>query len=514
MLLRVTAWIPSVSKAAYRWLEVTTLLAILALAAYLRLANLRDNPGWYTDEATHLDIALHLLRGQTQYLAINQSTLLFARLPLFEWMLAGLLALGGEPMSTLRAFTATCGVGSVVALYAVLRRISRDVVLALFAALLLAIYPPAVLYSRFGFSYNLLTPLALLALLGMGEYADTQRRRWLALAALAVGLGAVSDLLMLSFVGPLVIVVIARRWKDALWAAPLAALPLSLYAALMLITAPRAFLFDAHHTLFRLNTLTLPQQLAALADNAAVLLTQEPWFAAGLFGLFLFRPARLRWLSLLLCLLPLIQLGRTAALYSLSFYYLIPFLPFVALGVAALAHHGAEFGVGALAPVLRVEARTPNWRMLIIGALVAAPFVASVKDTLDQVEQGFVTAIDPFLIDPADARAAARFINHSVAEEEVVIASPAMAWLIHARAADFQMAVAADGHAAVHLPASLPVDRFAFDPRLSRARFVVVDNLWRNWAAVHVPAVAEMIHEVETWPLVFQAGEIEVYQRR
>jgi muconolactone delta-isomerase len=40
---------------------------------------------------------------------------------------------------------------------------------------------------------------------------------------------------------------------------------------------------------------------------------------------------------------------------------------------------------------------------------------------------------------------------------------------------------------------------------------VVVDNLWRNWAVFTVPGVDEMLEQVTTWPLLFQAGEIEVY---
>jgi hypothetical protein len=66
-----------------RSLEVLALTLILIFGAYLRLNNLPDNPGWYTDEATHLDIARQLLQGRTQYLAVTQSTLLFGRLPLF-----------------------------------------------------------------------------------------------------------------------------------------------------------------------------------------------------------------------------------------------------------------------------------------------------------------------------------------------------------------------------------------------------------------------------------------------
>jgi hypothetical protein len=79
------------------------LFLILALAAYLRLANHADNPGWYTDEGTHLAIAGQLLRGRIQYLAVNQSTLsrtisrrtaspsirVFRRRALWSWTTSG-----------------------------------------------------------------------------------------------------------------------------------------------------------------------------------------------------------------------------------------------------------------------------------------------------------------------------------------------------------------------------------------------------------------------------------------
>ena len=237
------------SKRVWRFLEVVALCLILALAAYLRLANIADNPGWYTDEGTHLDIAQNLLRGRVQYLAINQSTLMFAKLPLFELLLTGLLGTVGqaiEPMAdicTLRALTGVLGVVSVGLLYWVVRRTQqgRDPALALLAALMLAIYPQAVVYNRFGFSYNLLAPLVLLAGLGCWEYLASVRRRWLVLAALTIGLGGASDLWMFALVAPLALVVLKRNWRDLLWSLPLVLLPFGLYAAVMLATAPQAF---------------------------------------------------------------------------------------------------------------------------------------------------------------------------------------------------------------------------------------------------------------------------------
>ena len=493
-----------------RFLELVALILILILAAYLRWANLADNPGWYTDEATHLNIAQHLIQGRVQYLAINQSTLLVARPPLFELWLAVWLKFFGTGMLALRALTGLLGVISVALLYGVVSWTGGGRRPALLAALLLAIYPPAVLYSRFGFSYNLLTPLLWLTYLGLWRYLDgTKRRRWLVLASLAIGFGAISDLWMFSLIIPALVVIAIRNWRDVLWSLALMLLPFGLYAAVELITAPHAFLFDLNFTLLRLNQIPLSDQLSTLANNYTMLLSQDSWLVLGLAGLWLLRPLRSQRLSLLLLIAPTVLLGRTVALYSLSFYYMIPLLPFVALGLAALLDRGAAF-VSQL-----LSARLPRrFRFSLYAALsiaVALPFVASTVSLLNQVQASFNTAIDPFLIQPADARQAAEFVNQQTQAADVVIASPGVAWLLQSNAADFQMSIAVTGRATPHLPANMPADRFVFNPDYTRARMVIVDNLWRNWAAPNVAGVSDMLRDVETWPRVFRAGAIEVY---
>lgn len=483
--------------------EKLCVLLILVLAAYLRLTHLAHNPGWYTDEATHLNIAQHLLRGQTQYLAISQSFLLFGRMPLFEWLLAGALALGGDGMTTLRMLTGALGVATVGLLYGATRPLSRR--LALLAALLLALYPPAILYSRLGFSYNLLAPLVLLVWWGLRGYWNSREsapglnpRWWLALAGLALGLGLLSDLWMGVMLGPVILLTLLRRWQDTVWVLPLAAWPVAVYALLQLAGAPHAFLFDLHYTLNRLNAIPLTQQAAVLEENIAVLLRQNGWLGLSLAGLVIGRQPsdvrnRARYLCLGLLLWPIIILGRTVALYSLSFYYMIPLWPLVALGSAMLIE------------------RLAHWRWWL-ALVVAVSFMVWLPATARQIYTGFVTPIDDFLINPADAHAAAQFANQHSDTDDVIIASPAVAWMLTGHAADFQMAVAATGQATVHLPANIPADRFVFDPRVENARYVIVDNLWRNWAGVQMLAVAAMMQTVAQWPIAFQSGEIVVYR--
>ena len=109
-----------------RWLEPLAVVLILLLAAYLRPANVAANPAWYTNEGTHLDIARHVLHRRMQYLAIDQSWLLFSRMPLFEILLSSAALIGGVSMLTLRTVTACLGVITVAVLYFTARQTSCE----------------------------------------------------------------------------------------------------------------------------------------------------------------------------------------------------------------------------------------------------------------------------------------------------------------------------------------------------------------------------------------------------
>lgn len=318
---------------------------LLALAGLLRLASVTDRPGWYTDEGTQLEIAGNWRAGEARYFALRGSTLLVARLPAFPGLLAAAENVFGAGMQTLRALTGTLGILTVAALLAGLsygqhRWAGASDSLPWLAAGALALYPAAVLYSRLGFSYNLLAPLSVMLVLALWRYAETRRRAWLALAALIAGLGLVSDLWAGALVAPLVVVAVWRRPTEVLWALPLAALPFALYAAASFAAAPADFLFDARFTLLRLSALPLAEQPGVLADNILHIAQADPLFLIGGLGLLTLRPAGLRAAAAATFALPLLLLGRAVALYSLSAYYLIPLYPLAALGGAALVVQG------------------------------------------------------------------------------------------------------------------------------------------------------------------------------
>lgn len=473
-----------------RWLEPTLLLLIVILAAALRLWRVAETPGWFTDEGTHLEIARHLANGRIQYLSVTQSVLLFARLPLFEWLLAGTVRLFGLGMETLRGVTAVLGTASVVLLYALLRDVSKDRWLALTAALLLAVFPAAVVYSRFGFSYNLLVPLVLTAVWGLYRYGAGQKSG-LAWAAAAIGLALITDLWALSLLPILLIVVAWRRWRDLAWALPLALLPLGVYTAVSLLTVPAAFWFDWQFTLSRV-TLPLPAQLQNLALNAVTLLSQSGWLTLGIAGLFALKPAKLQTLAWLFLLLPFLVIGRTAALYSLSFYYTIPLLPWAAVGSAALLRYGR-----------------PRWAVWLLAIFLLG---SSTWLLGSQVQGRLETAVDPFLLPAADAEAAAAYLNAHLQPDDLTILSPTLAWLVNGRVADFQLAASAMGEQPPHIPANLPAERQLFTADYRQARYVVIDPLWHSWATFNVPGAATIMADVAHWPLVFESGSTQVYE--
>jgi hypothetical protein len=486
------------------------LMAVLGLAAYLRLAHIGDNPGWYTDEATHLLIGQQLLKGRSQYLAINQSTLLFARLPLFEWLLAGMGSLFGLNMFTLRVFTAVLTLLTLILLTLIVWRTSRCRSLALLTALLFAIYPQAVIYDRFSFSYHLLTPLFLIALTAGWHYWQTSQPRYLIAFSLTAGLATLCDLWAITLLPLLGLIVWRRQWRDLWWSLPLALLPFGVYTAVSLLTYPAAFIFDLQFSLFRANAISLPAQMHTLAHNVTTILTQDVWFTLGLIGLFLMPSLPLRRLCLLFLLLPLVIIGRTAALYGLSSYYLIPVQPLIAWGMAHLLHQSWPL-------VWRTtSAGLTRWPTAVaftaLLTLLLIPFIITIQSLNRQIQDRFVLPIDPFLINPQDARRTAAFLQPHLTANDMVIASPTIAWLLPAQTADFQLAVAANGQATPHLPANIPPDRYVFDPGYQNASFIIIDNLWRNWGLPNVPTLAAITQEIETnWPLVYQSGDIAVY---
>ena len=488
-------------------------LVVLGLA--LRLPNIAASPGWDGDEGYNLDIAWHLARGQAQFFALRYA---FVQHPIgFYALLAPLVAWLGRELwvARLLAAVATATAGGLVYLAGPLTGSRRSGVLA---GLCLATAPVAVLYGRLAYTYDLLLLWTCLTLVLVLAWDATGERRYLLGAAGAAALGTLTDqegAALALFVA--LVALPARRRAAVVLACALA--PAALVSLWFFASMPEVALADWGASVLRLSTGTEAIQgagggpataLARWFVNYLHLLRVEWWFPAGVAGLFAIRPALARRRALSL-----------AILLALPIFALRELEPFFRTGVPLLAP--LSWGAGALLDAgIVVSFRTYSrpgasvrWSAILVTTLmVLLPLGLEIGRSVGALATGFQTSLDWALVtDPAEATAAAGFVNARTAPDDVVITSPHVGWLYRAPVADFFQSIARDGEPVAFYPANIPARRFAFDPSEGHARYAVVDRFWQRWAA-ESPVVARHLLRIERWTLEWRgSGGTRVYRR-
>lgn len=220
----------------------------------------------------------------------------------------------------------------------------------------------------------------------------------------------------------------------------------------------------------------------------------------GFIGLFFVKQPQARSIFITVVFVPIIISGRTIALYNLSAYYMIPLLPFFCIGVATLLY----YGISRLSFSVRVESKL---YVLCIVILTLPTCLQLIHD----VTMGFTVGIEHFLIAKSEAEQVRSVINAYAKADNLIITSPTLAWMFDTQVTDFQISSLTDDDS-VHFPQSLYPSRFIHNIDYTTAEFAIVDNLWRDWGAVHMSPVADMLRNIQTWTLIFETDNIQVYQ--
>lgn len=507
------------------------LFAIFVLAAFLRLYNLRINPGWYTDEGTDLDIARNLLTGEIRYFALTDSTMLVARPLTMHLILVGLFRLfHSTDILVFRILAVSCNLFTLLIMGTWGRRI-WGTGLALLAALMFAIFPNAILYGRMGFSYNLLQPLFLILIFALWEFEQSRKMRWLVVAAVSTALGLSINLLTLAPIVFMVLFLLLRAPRHILWALPASLSLFGLYSGVMLSRAPEAFCFDLSFTVSRFSA-GLPLQIAQLTWYYKELLEFNFWFPLGLVGYFLIQDTARRRYFTYYFLFSLFFVIRSTPVTGQGFYLLLPLLPLVSFGVAvfmvqAFRFTFAMFKADFEALWSHLETRwlkrsgyEPIWRprlkaiavSLLLIFIVVTPLLAVLGEDFFSVYWTILDQPEGVTRSVEDAETLITFLNQRLTHDDIVLTSPQIGWALNARVADFQQSVAYVGGDTIHFPSDVPRNRFLYDITPENADYVVVDDLWRGWAARNIEAVREMLETVQTWSVIYEAGEYQVYQ--
>lgn len=486
--------------------ERLVLLALLAIAAWVRLAHLSDNPGWDGDEGYNWSIAVNLAAGQVERFGLQYTFV--DHPPLFYVLGAAIYKLWPGDLLTLRTLSALCGVGTVGALYGLGRRIGGPR-LALATGVIYALWPQAVLQDRWAYTYNLLAfmvALLLWALLAqptsVGEQAGSavsgRSLRWALGCGVLLGLAMATD----QEAAALLLALVPILWWEggaalAMGLIGAAAAPL-VYLGWLLIDRPGAFLFDLRHTAGRLGQGSTAEQVLSLPQRLAHLTSFDPLITLGLLGLA-FLPRRLggRRLACRLGVAGLLVLALKVRDPNPYLRSAIPLLPCSALGLGLAACRFLD--------AIRRRARLVR-RLLGLVALLTLLY------DLGQAYGRYSTAIPASLPRSThEARLLATWVNGRVQAGDLVIAMPQIAWLLHCRTAELLESVAATGRGTAFYPDGLGSGRFVYDPRLDAARLLIVDRFTRLWIADHPDERALVRRAEATWPRVWVGGEYNVY---
>jgi hypothetical protein len=286
-----------------------------------------------------------------------------------------------------------------------------------------------------------------------------------------------------------------------------------------------AFLSDAIFTLSR-TTSSLELQLARVLVHYHGGFTWDIWFAFGSIGLLLLPTRRSRGLIVGLYVCTLLFIMRTVSIGGLGYYFLVPLQPFVAIGIGSLVVQGFPHFIHQFETDLHSwlvdrlpTLRRRRWVVVLINSIlvftfVISPLLISFYQTLG-LDSLPLTRLESsgMFASPESATDATSYVNDHTSTNDVVLASPSIAWQIQANAADFQMAVLATGVDSYHMPGDIPASRFRFDPSLANASYVVLDPLWRGWASEAMPEVAAMVLTIESeWILEQSFGEFDVFR--
>jgi hypothetical protein len=384
--------------------------------------------------------------------------------------------------------------------------------------------------TRWGYSYIQLALLGLLCLGALYQYLQAGHQlRWLLVASALAGIAAFSDYEGVAWILLVALVAVwppRRTWREI---GLILAISFGIPLAGILICAafaPGLVITDLGTTLVRSSGGNPVTQLILLLLNYAHFLSADPWLLLGVVGLFLV-PARSRGLLL----------GAAAVLgfvvlkvreIGLSLHTVVPLLPLLALGAGSIL----DLGVGYLYSWLI------GWLSIVVGpqreklsrmvatvvvfiVLVSPVTMVGVTDLAGFEGGTFTTRQDAILGSPTDAQAAASYVFSHAHNGDLILASPEVAWIFDSpskapttEGADILQTLAENGQSAAFYPAGIPSWRWTYSVSMSRARYVIVDNLIRQLAMPgQMPGLARLLKQAESWHLVFSSGQYAVYEQ-
>jgi hypothetical protein len=489
---------------------------VLILSFHFRTKKILYSPGWLRDEGTYLEVARRIGKGQLQMGAVNITFVgpNMTHPPLYFTLANIFLKIKQADMYSFRQFNAFLGVLATLLLFFLGYEAGRyrkpedpptlyAELLGLLSAFIFAIHPDAVLYNRMGLPYNLYMVEVIIFAWFMLKYIRSREFIWCLGACIIASIALLSVYYSVVFIPFLFIIILLMKKPKHFWALVCVPVPLIFFLS---------FLASGHIPGFW-DDITALQRASGAGSLYVTLYHYHDFFQTGIsyfigmLGLVLLKRKSAGWsLFFLFFLIIHIVLRREDTIIKFVHYPVIPILPLVAVGCAALTLR-AWYGLADLSPV----------SLLIIPILFAFWF------SISQVKHGiygrFYTPLSELGMNKncIDAFKTADFLNDYVKSDDLVIATTTMWPLINSRAADLPQSLAFEGERVDFYNHHFSRERFLFSPSLKKTDFVVLDYFTDQWRksppdSYHGPLVRAIKMIEEHWKLVFTQGEYRVYK--
>jgi 4-amino-4-deoxy-L-arabinose transferase-like glycosyltransferase len=486
--------------AKIKWL----LVAVVVLAAFLRLYHLGTNPLWYTDEANYIGVADFLWKGEVRYGAILYpfATEQLPQPVLFFFLNGIFLRALGVSMFSARLLSALLGIGAIFPLYAIGKRTGGSTV-GLLAAFLFTVHFYSVLFLRWGMPYNLSMFFNILTLYFVVGYEDSKRSGMLLAAAGAAGLSAISSFFGIAAVLFVWLYAAIKDTRRCWRAIAISIAPLVLFMLWGLSQRGGAFLRDLVGLFIQMTPqgTSAVEQAQIFAQAALRFASYDFIYYFGIVGLLLW--------------------GGRGRIISIFFLFLIP-LVIKKQGLDPSVKYNAPtylfciyLGLAYLMVRVYEIAKQQNARRLLVAAfalILAAMTAMRIYQVSTHIASGYESVGSVRSI--PDARALADYVNGRTMPSDYVIAPERVYWLLRCRTANLYQAVAHDtGGTTWHYHIS--ATRYAFDCSYKNAKFIILD--YTDRAIILHPSnpnmdyIPRMMQE-EGWKLVKEIGEYQIFQ--
>ncbi|MCD6386034.1 hypothetical protein J7M23_09700, partial [Candidatus Sumerlaeota bacterium] len=379
---------------------------------------------------------------------------------------------------------------------------------ALVALAVFSFHSECVVFGRMIFPYNLYMLLGFIVFFLSIEYLHRPERVFIFTASIMATFAIFSVYYAISIVVFLgVVIIYQRRWSHLVFLLiPCGALALFLLLNKIFHSPDFAEDFNA------LRQAARPGSFVFTLIHYREFFESNPLHIVGTLGLLFIPQRKIRWFSVLFVLLALYPVMRKAdTIIKFVNYPVIPVLPFMAMGTGAV--------VVFLYTILR-RSRIPLICLVMFLALIviALSVIDIARDGKVRFSFEFPTPLEFAMVKNTDnAYKTADYVNKHTAKTDLVIASYNIWHLITARKSNLPISLAYKGVESDFFLYRISPRRFAYDPSLEKARYVILDFITEQMAkappgSIHYPE-REAIENIKArWTKVAQFGEFQIFE--